>query len=54
MPTMPKTRKTNAQSAATLPIFGKAAMIDETSTGIPGTRFSARSGRSARTERITE
>ena len=42
------------RSAATLPILGNAAMIDETSTGMPGTRLSARSGRSARTERMTE
>ena len=32
----------------------REASTEETRTGIPGTRFSARSGRSARTERITE
>ena len=31
-----------------------ATMVLEISTGIPGTRLSARSGRSARTLRITE
>ena len=51
---MPKTRNTKPQRTPTLASPGSEASTDETRTGMPGTRFSARSGRSARTERITE
>ena len=53
-PTMAKTSITNPQSASTLPTRGSAARMDCTRTGMPGTRLSARSGRSARKARMTE
>eukprot|EP00964_Phaeocystis_antarctica_P031407 scaffold17778_cov78-Phaeocystis_antarctica.AAC.3 len=53
-PTMPKTRKQKEQSAATLDSLGMDFSTQPTSLGMPGIRLSARSGRSARNERMTE
>ena len=50
----PKTMKTNPKRVSTLPIFGNTVRIHWTSTGMPGTRLSARSGLSARKARSTE
>ena len=51
---MAKTSIKKAISSSTLPTRGRAARIDSTSTGIPGTRLRARRGRSARNARMTE
>ena len=42
---MPKTRKTKAARPATFPSAGIDCKIAPTSTGMPGTRLSARRGR---------
>ena len=54
MPTMPKMSSTKPHSISTLPILGTTSSTHCTSTGIPGTRFNARSGRSARKARSPE
>ena len=51
---MPKTRKMKEQRATTLLSLGKAARMAEIICGMPGTRLRARSGRSARTERMAD
>ena len=49
---MPKMRKRKADRAATFPSAGSDWRIDPMSTGMPGTRLSARRGRNARTDRM--
>ena len=53
IPRIPKMRKTKRQSATTFPSFGTAAMIERTSTRMPGMDRTAASGRRARSERRT-
>ena len=51
-PTHARTMKKKETRRPTVERGGNAASIELTSTGMPGTRLSARSGRKARTERM--
>eukprot|EP00965_Chrysotila_dentata_P229645 6197296-Pleurochrysis_carterae.AAC.3 len=50
-PTIPKTKKMKMHRRNTEVIAGMASRSEPTSTFIPGTRFTVRSGRNARTAR---